>query len=82
MISEYYEGTDKRIASGDRICIDVHSGTVVRVCLLDTQDARDFACKSTGGLLIDFDVDGLVLVPFGDPDGAVLLGTDETGQTA
>lgn len=66
MISPYYEETQDAIKVGDRIVLDgVYEGIVVGVFLPKSAEAKDYACFDTGGLLIDMEVSGLTLEPFG-----------------
>ena len=63
-MSTTYPDTGEPYHEGDRLSEDGHLGTLRRVCVAGSQDAQDYHCAVTGGLLIEFDEYGLVLVPF------------------
>jgi len=53
------------IEVGDHVSVDDHSGVVKRICFAGTQDARDYSCEKTGGILIKYDDGILALEPLG-----------------
>jgi hypothetical protein len=66
MINERYLESGELIKVGDRVLLDeVHGGLVVMVMFPNTLDASNYSCSDTGGLLIELDVSGLTLLPFG-----------------
>ena len=66
MISRSYPKTGEWIMVGDRVVLDeVHPGKVVGVFAPQTKDAEDYSCSDTGGLLIETESFGLMLLPFG-----------------
>ena len=73
--SIYTSDPGRLIKSGDRIEIDRRQGHVQLVCMPGSEDADNYACTSTGGLLILFDDGILELQPFGISQRSTYLGT-------
>lgn len=65
IITDRYDSTGDRVLVGDAVMIDGHPGIVKLVCQPSTEDARAYSCEVTGGLLLDMEISGLTLEPFG-----------------
>ena len=64
--NQYFYGTNRRIKVGDTIFLDNHRGKVREIFEPLTQDADAYDCFKEGGILIETDEYGLMLVKFGE----------------
>ena len=65
MIDFHYTQTTEEVVVGDDVLLDGTCGVVLGVFRPGTQDAADFSCERTGGLLIDLSGSGKTLIPIG-----------------
>jgi hypothetical protein len=66
ILTPYYQDTDILIKKGDRIILDCkRKGTVLDILEANTDNAKDYSCFDTGGLLLQMDDWGLTVEPFG-----------------
>lgn len=58
----------EEVLTGDKITVASKPGTIEKILSPQTQDATDFSCPDTGGLLIKFDDGDLQVWPDVDED--------------
>jgi hypothetical protein len=51
----FYYVTGEQVLIGDRISVASKQGAIENILMPETEDAKDFDCKETGGLLINFE---------------------------
>ncbi len=60
-----YSDSQEQVKKGDLVMVDEKRARIEEVCMAGTALADSFSCEDTGGLLIRYEDDVLVLVPFG-----------------
>jgi len=65
VLTDVYTRTNKPIAPGDVAFLDGRRVEIVEVLTKGSEQASDYGCVSTGGLLLRTHEAGLELIPFG-----------------
>lgn len=71
---EFYYLTGERICAGDAVLAGGKQAIVESVLLKNTNDARNFSCYETGGVLLAFQDGDLQLWPYINEDLELIRG--------
>ncbi len=65
IVGKYCDDTGRQIKVGDVVYLDNHRGVVEGIFDPQTEDAFDYGVYYSGGIMVNTDEYGLMLIPFG-----------------